>query len=82
MRDASGSYGWFDLGLFGHTHGGQIGLFGGIVRDSSVPAEYRSGWSRVNRIDLLTSRGYGTTGLPIRILCRPQIHVITIQSAD
>ena len=80
-RDASGSYGWFDLGLFGHTHSGQIGLFGGINRDDSVPENYRSGWRRVNRIDLLTSRGYGTSVLPVRILCRPQIHVITIQAA-
>lgn len=81
-RDADYQLGWFDLGLFGHTHGGQIGLFGGIVRDKTVPEAYRSGWTRVNRIDLLTSRGVGTTGLPIRILCRPQLHVITLTSGS
>ncbi|MBR3762934.1 MAG: metallophosphoesterase [Clostridia bacterium] len=77
-RDMDFQLGWFDLGLFGHTHGGQIGLFGGIVRDKTVPEAYRSGWNRVNRIDLLTSNGVGTTGLPVRLLCRPQLHVITI----
>ncbi len=81
-RDADFQKGWFDLGLFGHTHGGQLGLGGGIVRDDTVPAAYRSGWTRVNRIDLLTSRGIGTSVLPIRFLCRPQIHVITVTRAD
>lgn len=80
-RDANWNLNWFDLGLFGHTHGGQIALFGGLVKDDSVPEAYRSGWSRVNRIDLLTSRGVGTSVLPIRLLCRPQIHVITVKSS-
>lgn len=81
-RDMDYQLGWFDLGLFGHTHGGQIGLFGGIVRDKTVPGAYRAGWTRVNRVDLLTSHGVGTTGLPIRILCRPQLHVITLTTAN
>lgn len=81
-RDANFQYGWFDLGLFGHTHGGQIGLLGGIIRDDSVPEAYRQGWSRVNRTDLLTSRGYGVSVLPIRLLCQPQIHLITLCSSD
>lgn len=77
-RDADWQLNWFDLGLFGHTHGGQVNLFGGLVRDESVPEAYFSGWKRVNRIDLLTSRGVGTSVLPIRLFCRPQIHLITI----
>ncbi len=81
-RDASWQRGWFDLGLFGHTHGGQIGLFGGIVRDDSIPEAYRSGWSHVNRATLLTSRGIGTAVVPIRLLCRPQIHLITLTTTD
>lgn len=79
-EDRSRNLRWFDLGLFGHTHGGQIGLFGGIVRDDSVDARYRSGWVRQNRADLLTSRGVGTSVLPVRLFCRPQIHLITINS--
>ena len=31
-------------------------------------------------MDLLTSRGYGVSVLPIRLLCRPQIHVITLSA--
>lgn len=80
-RDADFRFGWFDLGLFGHTHGGQVGFLGGIVRDDSVPEAYRQGWSRVNRTNLLTSRGYGVSVLPIRLLCRPQLHLITLYGA-
>lgn len=76
--DASGQHSWFDLGLFGHTHGGQVNLFGQLVRDESVPEAYFSGWTRVNRTALLTSRGYGSSVLPIRLFCRPQIHLITV----
>ena len=82
LHSGAGRSAWFDLGIFGHTHGGQVNLFGTLIRDDSVPAEYRSGWRHVNRAALLTSRGYGTSVLPIRLFCRPQIHLITIQSPD
>ena len=29
---------------------------------------------------LLTSRGVGTTVLPVRLFCRPQIHLITVNA--
>lgn len=80
--DRYGELNWFDLGLFGHTHGGQVALFGGLVRDSSVDERYRSGWTKQNRIDLLTSRGVGTTSLPVRLFCTPQIHLITVNSGQ
>ena len=72
---------WFDLGLFGHTHGGQIALVGGLLRDDGVDDQYRSGWHKQNRIDLLISRGVGTSVLPMRLFCTPQIHLITVQRA-
>lgn len=79
--DMNRSLRWFDLGLFGHTHGGQVALFGGLIRDDGVDDQYRSGWHRQNRADLLISRGVGTSVLPVRLFCRPQIHLITIDSA-
>ena len=79
-RDANGAAGWFDLGLFGHTHGGQVNLFGPLIRDDSVPEKYVSGWNVYNRTSLLTSHGYGTSVLPIRLFCQPQIHLITLKS--
>lgn len=77
-RDKDGMTGWFDLGLFGHTHGGQVALLGPLVKDIGVPKEYLKGWFRHNRTDMLVSRGVGTSGLPVRLLCTPQIHLITV----
>ncbi len=79
--DKNGSTGWFDLGLFGHTHGGQIALIGQLFKSDSVPDEYTQGWFKQNRIDLLVSRGVGTSGLPVRLFCTPQIHLITVNTA-
>lgn len=78
-RNAEGSLSWFDLGLFGHTHGGQMRIFSsllGIAED--VPDRYRSGWFTENRVDLLVSRGVGTSVFPGRLLCAPQIHLIEV----
>ena len=78
--DMNGRRGWFDLGLFGHTHGGQIALIGQYLGIAKVPAQYEQGWIVENRINMLISRGVGTSVLPVRIGRRPQIHVITVKS--
>ncbi len=78
-RDNSGSLNWFDLGLFGHTHGGQMKFFSsllGLAED--VPERYVSGWFTENRVDMLVSNGVGTLVAPIRLLCPPQIHLIEV----
>ena len=80
-QDGSGSLGWFDLGLFGHTHGGQMMFFDsllGIADD--VQQRYRSGWLTENRVSLLISRGVGTSVFPGRLFCSPQIHLIEMTS--
>ena len=81
LKDMNGRDGWFDLGLFGHTHGGQIAVLGPLLKDDGVPDEYTQGWFRQNRTDMLVSRGVGTSGLPVRLFCMPQIHLITINAA-
>lgn len=78
-EDMNGRRNWFDLGLFGHTHGGQIALVGQYLGISKVESRYEQGWIVENRIPMLISRGVGTSVLPIRILCRPQIHLITVK---
>ena len=80
-KDKNGSTGWFDLGLFGHTHGGQIALIGPLLKNDGVPDEYTAGWFNYNRANLLVSRGVGTSGLPARLFCSPQIHLITVNTA-
>lgn len=78
--DASGRHMWFDLGLFGHTHGGQIAFVGDLLNISNVESRYLKGWLVENRTNLLISRGVGTSTLPIRLGNRPQIHLITVKS--
>ncbi len=78
--DINGRQGWFDLGLFGHTHGGQVALIGARLKDDGVPDQYTQGWFRQNRTDMLVSRGVGTSGLPVRLFCPPQIHLITVSA--
>lgn len=77
--DSSGNLGWFDLGLFGHTHGGQMLFFSSLLGlDDDVPDRYRGGWLKENRVDLLISHGVGTSVWPGRLFCFPQIHYIEV----
>ena len=78
-KDSTGNLGWFDLGLFGHTHGGQMLFFSSLLGlADEVPERYRSGWMKENRVDMLVSRGVGTSGFPGRLFCFPQIHYMEI----
>lgn len=79
-RDMNNRINWYDLGLFGHTHGGQVFFLEDIMEKDGVPDMYTRGWIKQSRIDMLISRGIGTTGLPVRLLCRPQFHLLTIRS--
>ena len=72
-----------DLILSGHTHGGQIRLPG--VRPLYLPrfsAPFVSGLYRVttNRIPLYVNRGLGTSVLPLRFFCPPEIALLQLQS--
>ena len=78
-KDSSGNLGWFDLGLFGHTHGGQMLFFSSLLGISDdIPERYKGGWLKENRVDLLVSRGVGTSVFPGRLFCLPQIHYIEV----
>lgn len=64
------------LVLSGHTHGGQI-------RIGRLGIDEEGGLKRKNNRTILISNGYGTTGVPLRLGARPQLHVITlVQKTD
>lgn len=80
---ADGDGHWFDLALFGHTHGGQINLFGWTPFSNiseNLSARYRSGWLEENRAGILISNGVGTSVLPVRLFTPPQVHLITLKA--
>jgi len=73
---------WFDLALFGHTHGGQITLFGlPMIAElaPSIGTRYLTGWLEENRADILVSNGVGTSFFPARLFAPAQIHLITLK---
>lgn len=70
-----------DLVLSGHTHGGQVSLFG--LWSPYVPSKfgqkYRTGLVANDVTTVIVSNGVGTSSLiPIRLLVRPQIVMITL----
>ncbi len=70
------------LVLSGHTHGGQVRL--PFMRPFVLPPlgeKYVEGLFRFGPTQLYVNRGIGTTGLPFRLNCPPEITDITLQPA-
>jgi predicted MPP superfamily phosphohydrolase len=65
----------FDVMLSGHTHGGQICLPGSIpvMLDAVLPRRMGSGAWRYHNMSGYTSRGAGTSIVPVRLNCPPEI---------
>lgn len=73
--------GLWDVAMAGHTHGGQISLFGfGIFVPSIHGQRYRTSWRVEHGVPVLVSNGVGTVGAPIRFQAPPEVHVITLRS--
>jgi len=74
----------FDLILSGHTHGGQVRL--PFVPPFYLPrysGDFVAGLYRVgpHQTPLYVTRGIGTSVLPIRLWCRPEITLLRLQSS-
>ncbi|WP_047982960.1 metallophosphoesterase [Ornithinibacillus californiensis] len=72
-----------DVQLSGHSHGGQVRLpfvghlYTPIYAEKYVDGKYSFESSKMN---LYVSRGIGTTRLPYRFLCKPEITLFTLKS--
>jgi hypothetical protein len=68
----------FDMILSGDTHGGQICWPWGtpVWRKKELPPDWYSGFHDLNGQKMYISKGIGTSRLPIRLFCRPEITVI------
>jgi predicted MPP superfamily phosphohydrolase len=73
----------FDLLLAGHTHGGQICLPGAvpITLDSRLPRRYGAGPWRYHTMTGYTSVGCGSSVVPVRFNCRPEITLHRLERA-
>jgi uncharacterized protein len=74
----------FDLMLSGHTHGGQICLPGGvpITLSSVLPRYMASGAWKYRDMIGYTSVGAGTSIIPVRFNCPPEITLHYLQSSN
>jgi len=65
-----------DLQLSGHTHGGQLWPFGYLVL---LQQPVLDGLHQVGGIQVLTSRGAGAWGPPVRVGAPPEVVMVTLQ---
>lgn len=71
------------LTLSGHSHGGQVCWPGGApiwMADGKTPKEWAKGPVQVHGKPCYVTRGLGTSFLPIRFCCRPELLLLRIKS--
>ncbi len=73
----------YDLMLCGHTHAGQICLPGGIAlqKNTSCPRHMVQGAWQHGQMAGYTSSGAGSSSVPIRFFCPPEITVHVLRNA-
>ncbi len=70
--------------LAAHTHGGQICLPGGFALarpDSRTQWHEIAGETQVDGRPLYVTRGLGTSVLPLRLFCRPELCIVELKAA-
>ena len=66
------------LTLAGHTHGGQVVIGGAILVPSKFGKKYAYGLINENGKSMFVSRGLGSSILPVRFCCRPELVIINL----
>ncbi len=72
----------FSLALAGHTHGGQVRLGSALV--PMLPegsGRFVAGWYDAAQSRVYVSRGTGTSVLPVRFTCRPELPIFRLRRA-
>ncbi len=67
------------LVLAAHTHGGQVRI--PFLRPFWLPrgsGRFLAGWYELSGSRMYVSRGIGTSTLPVRFLCRPELGILTV----
>jgi predicted MPP superfamily phosphohydrolase len=66
-----------NLQLSGHTHGGQLWPFHYLVR---LQQPVLDGLAPIGDVPVLTTRGAGAWGPPVRVLAAPEVPVVTLRT--
>lgn len=67
-----------DFILSGHTHGGQLNIFGFTPVLPRGSGKYVKGWYKTNSIDMYVSKGIGTSVFPARFGSRAEIAIFNL----
>jgi predicted MPP superfamily phosphohydrolase len=81
FADISAATGRFDLQLSGHSHGGQVIL--PFLKPLFAPPyglKYPVGRYQVGTMWLYTNRGLGEASIRVRVNCRPEISIFTLEA--
>lgn len=78
FQNPNAKAGHFDLCLSGHTHAGQVTLFGWPLWTPPGSGDFVSGWYQTPLCSMYVSRGLGTSILPVRFFARPEISVFDL----
>jgi predicted MPP superfamily phosphohydrolase len=72
-----------DLYLCGHTHGGQVclPLIGPIITNANCARAYTQGVWTYKTLQGYTNPGVGTSGVPVRFFCPPEIGLVELRCA-
>ncbi|WP_404452437.1 metallophosphoesterase [Virgibacillus necropolis] len=71
-----------DVQLSGHSHGGQVRLpIIGHLYTPLYAEKYVKGKYQLDQLSLYVTKGIGTTRLPYRFLCKPEIYVYTLKQS-
>jgi predicted MPP superfamily phosphohydrolase len=82
LVDQTSLDGRVSLQLSGHTHGGQVRVFGKPpLLKPHLGKKYDQGLFRVNNTWLYTNRGLGVISVPVRYNCPPEITLLTLMKA-
>lgn len=68
-----------ELNLAGHTHGGQLSLFGWAPWTPIGSGPFNRGWYQTGWGRLYVSRGIGTSILPLRFASRPEVAAFDLE---
>jgi uncharacterized protein len=70
------------LTLSGHTHGGQVGI--PYLRRPFVPSHYGERYVQGHVVEggrhLYVTSGFGTSGIPVRLLRPPEVVILTLRA--
>lgn len=71
-----------DLVLAGHTHGGQVVLFGRGLLGNATRSRYRQGLYRFGATQVYVTRGIGVLIAPIRLGADPEVSLLRLRAGD